>query len=324
MTTYNREKYIREQLDSILNQTYTNFEVVICDDCSKDNTKEILKEYEKKDPSIHVHFNELNLGFKKNFEKAISFCKGEYITFSDQDDVWENFKLQESIEKIGSLPLLCTNSTLTDSDLNPLGYTLKDSLRLKKLPQTNDVLIKKMIHNNCIQGATILCLTDFIKRHLPIPEDIIFHDWYFGIWAAIENNIVYLDTPTMEYRQHSSNVTENHKKSFLQRLMPHKYNRNKVLKESKNYIQLIKVALANTDDPETKQYLTDSIKYYKALPDKKFYTIKYTHKYFRYMQWEYSALEKYAMMAKKFFGTIWFRLFMSWRIKKQPTSENPD
>ena len=88
LASYNGSKYIREQLDSILEQTYQDFELIICDDCSTDNTWQILQEYAQKDSRIKVFENERNLGFKKNFEKAISLCNGKYIALSDQDDIW--------------------------------------------------------------------------------------------------------------------------------------------------------------------------------------------------------------------------------------------
>lgn len=88
MATYNGEKYIREQIDSILTQSVQDFEIVVCDDCSSDSTVKILREYEKKDSRIKIFVNEKNLGFLKNFEKAVSLCSGEKIAFSDQDDIW--------------------------------------------------------------------------------------------------------------------------------------------------------------------------------------------------------------------------------------------
>ena len=68
LTTYNGEKYLKEQIDSILNQTYQNIQLIISDDCSKDSTREILKEYEQKDKRIKVFYQEKNLGYIKNFE----------------------------------------------------------------------------------------------------------------------------------------------------------------------------------------------------------------------------------------------------------------
>ena len=83
MATYNGERYLPVQLDSILNQTIQDFEIVICDDCSRDNTRKILEDYAKLDSRIKVYLNETNLGFKKNFEKAISLCSGDYVALSD-------------------------------------------------------------------------------------------------------------------------------------------------------------------------------------------------------------------------------------------------
>lgn len=108
MTTYNGVKYLREQIESILSQTYKDFELIICDDCSKDSTVSILKKYQNKDSRVKYFINESNLGFKKNFEKAISLCSGEYVAFSDQDDIWLPEKLEESITHIGNNNLLCS------------------------------------------------------------------------------------------------------------------------------------------------------------------------------------------------------------------------
>ena len=88
MATYNGEKFLRYMLDSILSQTYQDIELIICDDNSSDSTCLILKEYEKNNSRIKLYFNESNLGFIKNFEKAISLCSGDYIALSDQDDIW--------------------------------------------------------------------------------------------------------------------------------------------------------------------------------------------------------------------------------------------
>ena len=88
MATYNGEKYLREQIDSILNQTFKDFNLIICDDCSKDSTWQILEEYQKKDSRIKIIKNEKNLGYNKNFEKLLSFVKSDYFMLSDQDDFW--------------------------------------------------------------------------------------------------------------------------------------------------------------------------------------------------------------------------------------------
>ena len=92
MATYNGEKYLKEQLDSIYAQTYKDIEVIVCDDCSSDKTVEILDEYKEK-YGLKYYINEKNLGFKKNFEKAISLCSGDFIALADQDDIWIENKI---------------------------------------------------------------------------------------------------------------------------------------------------------------------------------------------------------------------------------------
>ena len=89
MCTYNGAKFIKEQVDSILQQTEADFELVVCDDCSNDGTWEILQEYASGHDDIRIFRNEQNLGFLKNYEKALGLASGEYIALSDKDDIWK-------------------------------------------------------------------------------------------------------------------------------------------------------------------------------------------------------------------------------------------
>ena len=116
MATYNGEKYLREQLDSILSQTITDWELIVCDDCSKDTTVGILKSYQRKDGRVKIFVNEKNLGFKKNFEKAIGLCSGDYIALADQDDIWHDNHLEVLLGLIGEVSLSCGNARLMTSD----------------------------------------------------------------------------------------------------------------------------------------------------------------------------------------------------------------
>ena len=105
LCTYNGEKYLKEQLDSILSQEIPVDEIVICDDCSTDETTLIIKEYESQFPNVFcVFINAENLGYVRNFEKALSFCTGEIIFLCDQDDLWRKDKTQ----KIRSLKVKIT------------------------------------------------------------------------------------------------------------------------------------------------------------------------------------------------------------------------
>ena len=98
MTTYNGAQFLEEQINSILQQTYSNIELIVVDDCSTDNTYELLKSFLSKDKRIHIFKNKNNIGFVKNFCKAISLCSGDFIALSDQDDIWENNKVSKVVD----------------------------------------------------------------------------------------------------------------------------------------------------------------------------------------------------------------------------------
>ena len=102
MATYNGEKYIREQLDSIINQTYPIHEIIIQDDCSTDGTVAIIEEYVTRHANIKLFVNEQNLGFNENFKTAVMRATGEYIAISDQDDVWFPEKIEFQVKTIGN------------------------------------------------------------------------------------------------------------------------------------------------------------------------------------------------------------------------------
>lgn len=305
MTTYNGEKYLREQLDSILNQTVQDFELVICDDCSKDSTVQILNEYSAKDKRVKVFVNEQNLGFKKNFEKAINLCTGDYIAFCDQDDVWNKNKLELSLNEIKDKSLLCTNAELVDSQLNPLGYTMEQT-RTVNVPQGDQELLKYLVHYNFVQGATVLARSDFIKKYMPIPSDIKFHDWYFAICAVLENGIAYLCEPTLKYRQHTNNVTENTKKTFLTRIRLGKYNTHQISLKCKQSICFVElISKSSTWGDILKEFLEDTKKYYECLPQKKFYILKYVSKYYYLF-----GKNKGYLLFRRFLGIVRYKLFL--------------
>src|SRR4051812_38033424 len=95
LCTYNGERFVESQLLSLIKQTYLNLEIIIVDDCSTDNTLNIIAGYAAKDNRIKYWKNDLNLGFNQNFQKALSLTSGEFIAISDQDDIWHETKIEE-------------------------------------------------------------------------------------------------------------------------------------------------------------------------------------------------------------------------------------
>ena len=205
MCTYNGEKFINEQLESIVKQSRQPDELIICDDKSSDRTIEIINEF-KKGVSFNVKLiiNSKRLGVSKNFEKAILNCTGDIILFSDQDDVWmENkiSKIEKQFINNGNIALVYTNALLVDENLANLGYTLWDSLNFKKKDQDRFLKdpIKVLIKRNVVTGATMALNANYIKSITPIPE-IWIHDYWIAILLAIRNqkNISLINEPLIK------------------------------------------------------------------------------------------------------------------------------
>ena len=209
MATYNSEKYIREQIESILNQTYSNFKLIISDDCSNDSTREILKEYAKKDSRINVFLQEKNLGYVKNFEFLLSKIQNKVYMLSDHDDVWLPEKVEHTYKK------LCdTNSDLVFTDLEVVDENLKTMY-----PSFNDYMklsrkIKKFKKDyrlqylyNCVTGCTLMARNKFLDKILPLPRDskYVIHDTWIGLVHSLYGKVEYLDEKTIKYRQHGNN-----------------------------------------------------------------------------------------------------------------------
>lgn len=121
MCTYNGEQFLREQLDSILAQTYPIHELIIQDDCSTDHTADIVREYARQYPFIRFYANISNLGFNRNFQDALSKAEGDYIAIADQDDIWYEEKIAAQMEAIGDNDLCVSayhTGTVYRSDRN--------------------------------------------------------------------------------------------------------------------------------------------------------------------------------------------------------------
>ena len=208
MATYNGERFLREQLDSLLAQTITDFEVVVCDDCSKDSTVAILEEYAKKDSRFRIYRNEHNLGFKKNFEQAIMRCKGDYIALCDQDDIWYPNHLELLLDNIGDCVLCCGNSDIVDKDNVYLNKRMSDTDGVHFIPEDKHKLLYRLFFaGNPFQGASMLLKAEFAKKCVPIPDNVSYHDAWICACACTLGKVSYLFTSLTRYRQHGDNVT---------------------------------------------------------------------------------------------------------------------
>ena len=209
MATYNGERYLREQIESILNQTYSNIRLVISDDCSKDSTRVILEEYAQKDKRIEIYFQENNLGYVKNFEFLLTKVENEVYMLSDQDDVWLSTKVEKTYNKLKetNADLVFTDLEVVDEKLQTLYPSFNDYMKLtRKIKKCkNDYRLQYLY--NCVTGCTLISKKEYIEKMLPLPtiSKYAIHDTWIGCTVANQGKVEYLDEKTIKYRQHGKN-----------------------------------------------------------------------------------------------------------------------
>lgn len=205
MATYNGEKFLRKQLESILNQTYDYFELIICDDNSIDNTKNILKEYAKKDNRIKLFFNEKNLGVNKNFEKCIKLAKGDYISIADQDDIWISNKLKILLENIQDNILIYHDDFLIDGS----GNIVSDLYF--KYSDRKVFSLKSLFLENWISGHSMLFDSKLKNYLFPFPGEkyIRYYDHWIALVAYRYGKVKFLNKSLVYWRQHTNNHSGN-------------------------------------------------------------------------------------------------------------------
>lgn len=201
LCTYNGEQYLREQLDSILKQDYLHISEIVCiDDNSSDNTWSILNEYAKLYNQFRIFRNEINEGYIKNFQKALSLTTNKYIAISDQDDVWYPTKISKLIETIGDSLMVYSDNQYIDSNGKFLEKKFSDFINLQK---TTSCLNFALF--NAISGHTMMIDRDLLNIALPFNSDIPY-DFWLGFHAAQFSEIQYVDEALVGYRQHMNNA----------------------------------------------------------------------------------------------------------------------
>ncbi len=250
LATYNGEKYLKEQIDSILSQDYSEFNLIISDDCSTDSTRDILKEYEEKDERVKIIFNEKNLGSTKNFEFLLSQVESEYYMFSDQDDVWNKDKVSLSVKTIEekNADIVYTDLEIVDEKLNSVNKSFNRKMKLiRKQKKFNDYRLEYLY--NCVTGCTMICKSSKIKEILPFPNTKnILHDYWIALITSLNGTIYYLDIPTIKYRQHINNQVGTNRYT----------RRYKTFDEKRDYIIDLKIDKFNTYI-ENKKYFPDQL-----------------------------------------------------------------
>ena len=223
LCSYNGEKYIATQLDSILRQSHPYFELVIVDDCSTDRTFEICKNYATKHPQIRLYQNRNNIGLNRNFEKALQLAKGEYIAFSDQDDIWDTQKIEILLNHIHT-----TKAVLVYGNSEMI---LEDGTSTQTASTDHNVFVsghnaKQLILYNTVSGHQMLFKKELLHHVLPLP-DSFWYDWWIAYIAAGIDRIAFTEKKLVQYRIHKTSFVQSNKakqgkrKQKIQQIITH-------------------------------------------------------------------------------------------------------
>ena len=217
MATYNSERYIIQQLDSIVNQTQKVDEVIIQDDCSQDETVDIIKQYikDKNLKNWKVERNEHNMGYVLTFKNAIQRCNGEIIILCDHDDVWMKNKVElisKTFAENLNILVLATSFTEIDDEGKDIyikkrrGSSNNNLIRRKiNYGKLNHMFFKDVAIYNISPGCTCAFKKEIKKELLKKNYDIP-HDWQIELIGVLRNGLYYLDVVTTKYRIHSKNT----------------------------------------------------------------------------------------------------------------------
>lgn len=218
MATYNGEKYIEKQLQTILNQTLSPDEVIIRDDCSNDKTVSIIEGFIENNNlnNWDVKVNEHNLGYRKNFEELLNLAQGDYIFLSDQDDEWLEDKLKDMVEifqknkKIqslnGGIELINDESQKIEVRAEKNMYNANLYFSTKSLSQLSEISLSDLVISNITPGCAMAITKKLRDSFLETYDAKLPHDWYLNMIAAHENGCYFLNRPVIDYRIHANNT----------------------------------------------------------------------------------------------------------------------
>ncbi|MFV0573827.1 MAG: glycosyltransferase family 2 protein [Vibrio sp.] len=209
LATYNGERYLSEQIESLMNQSYKNFTVLISDDGSTDGTVELINKIQ--DPRFKLVNSERVGGVIKNFEILLNNSSSEYVMLCDQDDVWHKDKVKVSLEGILKEerdkiePCLgFSDLKLVDENLNLIAPSF---YRETKLNPYRNLNINNLSWMGSVYGCTIIMNRAAVQNSLPFPNKLIMHDHWLAYRSLINGMIFFIDKPLLKYRQHNKNVS---------------------------------------------------------------------------------------------------------------------
>ncbi len=198
IATYNGEKYIYQQLESILKQLKNNDEVIISDDSSTDRTPQIISDF--KDDRIKIYPNNTFYSPIFNFENALNKASGDLIFLSDQDDIWEGNKVELISQLLQKYDLVVSDCSIIDGE----GKVTVDSFF--KIRKSGKGLFKNLYKNTYL-GCCMAFNQKILKKAMPFPKSLPMHDMWIGLVCDLYGKSFFCDAKLIKYRRHSGNAT---------------------------------------------------------------------------------------------------------------------
>jgi glycosyltransferase involved in cell wall biosynthesis len=214
MATYNGERYVAEQITSILDELKSDDEVIVVDDCSKDGTVKILQDLN--DLRIKIYLNDRNKGINVSFERAIYLANNDFIFLSDQDDIWIKGRVSLMVKRLLDTESLLVSSNFEFMDINgrKIGHPVdgvKSSNSRKHLNNILDIFIGKTNYYGCAMAFR----KDMVELILPIPSFVESHDLWIALGANVIGSNTHLDEKSLIKRIHNNNATITNRNLFL-------------------------------------------------------------------------------------------------------------
>jgi glycosyltransferase involved in cell wall biosynthesis len=223
LATYNGEKFLAQQIESLLAQTHAHWRLLVSDDGSSDATQEIIKRYSAADARIVLVNTARQGGVVANFQKALESASANYLMFCDQDDVWLEDKVETMLaqllrleaERGAAVPLLgFSDLKLVDSKLEALSESF---YRSNNLDPTYNLDPRYLSWSSTVYGCTTIFNAALLRLAMPIPAGVPMHDQWFALLATVHGAVFHLPQQTILYRQHEANVVGARRKSLVER-----------------------------------------------------------------------------------------------------------
>lgn len=203
MATYNGERFIKEQVDSILCQLNNDDELIVSDDGSVDDTIKILKSYN--DVRIKIYYNQ-NHGVNNNFANALSHSNGDYIFLCDQDDIWMPDKVRIVKKALENNMVVVHNASIIDGEGKSLGKTYYECTPDKTGFWGN-------LWKSRYLGCCMAFRSSLLKELMPFPKNVFGHDYWIGLYCDFRYKVHFMDDVLISYRRHGNNVSTSAEKS---------------------------------------------------------------------------------------------------------------